>query len=100
MLKSVFFSLANANLCTGSGGQLPASGDKISMNVGFENVGDPHPRPLRQIEINPNIPAWVDHSRDACRVTADQVGYLGQAFGEYGFEDHNFVHKAAECRRG
>ncbi len=73
-------------------GQFTGAAEEISVNMGFENVGDGDPVTLREVEIDIHIGAGINDRRRTGVVVADQIGELAGAGGVDLFEDeaHRF----------
>ena len=61
------------------GGQLPAAGQEVGMQVGLGGVGDLEPPPAGQLQVRGGIPGRIDDQRPPV-AQLDHIGAVAQAF--------------------
>ena len=79
--------------------QRQAAGDVVVVQVGLEDVGDPHPRPLRQGEHPVDVTLRVDHQGDL--TVMGQVAAVAQGRGvdrDDGDHRTRSSHRGRVCR--
>jgi hypothetical protein len=61
MSKAEPASAGRVDLGAGGGGQLAAAGQKVSMQMGLDHIGDLEPPPAGQLQIRGRVAGRVDH---------------------------------------
>jgi hypothetical protein len=67
------------DLGAGRGGQFPAAGQEVGMQVGLGRVGDLEPPPPGRLQIGGGVAGRVDDQRPAV-AQFDHIGAVAQAF--------------------
>jgi hypothetical protein len=65
------------DLGAGGGGQLPAAGQEVGMQVGLGRVGDPQPPPPGQLQVRRRVAGRVDRQGPPV-AQLDQVGAVAE----------------------
>ena len=78
--KSVFTFGADINRSVRSPRQLAAAGDKVGVNVRFQDVADAYFVALRCLQVNVDVAARIDDGTNPGLLVAKNVGKVGQPF--------------------
>ena len=68
--------------------QLKVTGDKVGVEVREKHMLDPHAVLRREVEINLDVPLWIDDGGDAARLVANQVRRMREALEIKLLENH------------